>query len=83
MAGFKDKRDLNRYPRSGLANSGRAAGMGILYDRYDEEAYGRATNPHYSPIPRLEMYTEEEREEMTKPSEVTTYYIDKEEAKKK
>ena len=32
MAGFKDKRDLNRYPRSGLANSGRSAGMGISYD---------------------------------------------------
>lgn len=56
--------------------------MGILYDRYDDEALGRATNPHYSPIPRLEMYTKEEREEMTKPSEVTTYYIDKEEARK-
>ena len=57
--------------------------MGILYDRYDDEALGGATNPHYSPIPRLEMYTEEEREEMTKPGEVITYYIDKEEAKKK
>ena len=83
MAGFKDKRDLNRYQRTGFANSGRAAGMGILYDRYDDEALGGATNPHYSPIPRLEMYTEEEREEMTKPGEVITYYIDKEEAKKK
>lgn len=83
MAGFKDKRDLNRYPRSGLANSGRAAGMGILYDRYDDEALGGATNPHYSPVPKLEMYTEEEREEMIKPSEVITYYISKEEAKKK
>lgn len=26
MAGFKDKRDLNRYQRTGFANSGRAAG---------------------------------------------------------
>ena len=83
MAGFKDKRDLNRYQRSGLANSGRSAGMGILYDRYDEEAYGRATNPHYSPVPKLKTYTEEEWEEKIKPGEVITYYIDKEEAKEK
>ena len=83
MAGFKDKRDLNRYQRTGFVNSGRAAGMGILYDRYDEEAYGRATNPHYSPVPKLKTYTEEEWEEKIKPGEVTTYYIDKEEAKKK
>ena len=81
--GSKDKRDLHRYQRTSLANSGRAAGMGISYDTYEEEALGRATNPHYSPVPKLEMYTEEEREEMTKPSEVTTYYISKEEAKGK
>ena len=81
MAGFKDKRDLNRYQRSGLASSGRAAGMGISYDRYDDEALGRATNPYYSPVPKLETYTEEEWEEKIKPVEVTTYYIDKEEAK--
>lgn len=81
MAGFKDKRDLNRYRRTSLANSGRAAGMGIAYDRYDDEALGRATNPRYSPVPKLEMYTEEEREEMTKPGEVVTYYISKEEAR--
>lgn len=83
MAGFKDKRDLNRYQRSGLANSGRAAGMGISYDRYDDEALGGATSPHYSPVPRLGMYTEEEREEMIKPGEITTYYISKEEAREK
>jgi hypothetical protein len=81
--GFKDKRDLHRYQRTSLANSGRAAGMGISYDRYDDESMGRATNPHYSPIPRLEMYTEEEREEMTKPGEVITYYISKKEAREK
>lgn len=81
--GFKDKRDLNRYQRTGFANSGRAAGAGIMYDRYDEEAYGGATNPHYFPVPRLEMYTKEEREEMMKPGEVVTYYISKEEAMEK
>lgn len=82
MAGFKDKRDLNRYQRSGLANSGRAAGMGISYDRYDDEALGGATNPHYSPVPKLEMYTEEEKEEMTAPKPVKAYKIKKKEAEK-
>jgi hypothetical protein len=41
----KRKRHINEFPHTSLANSGRAAGMGILYDRYDEESglpiYGR------------------------------------------
>lgn len=34
----KRKRHINEFLHTSLANSGRAAGMGILYDRYDEES---------------------------------------------
>jgi hypothetical protein len=81
MAGFKDKRDLNRYPRSGLANSGRAAGMGILYDNYDEESYRGVPHESYQPDPKLNKYTEEEWEELTEEKEVKTYKIPVKEAK--
>lgn len=32
------KRHISEQLKSGLANSGRVAGMGMLYDRYDEES---------------------------------------------
>jgi len=38
--GRTDKSHINQYLKTGLANSGRAAGMGILYDRYDDESGG-------------------------------------------
>jgi hypothetical protein len=81
MAGFKDKRDLNRYPRSGLANSGRSAGMGISYDNYDEESYRGVPRESYQPEPKFNKYTEEEWEELTEEKEVKTYKIPVKEAK--
>lgn len=33
-----DKSHIGERMRSSLANGGRAAGMGILYDKYDEES---------------------------------------------
>ncbi len=39
------KRHINEFLKTGLANSGRAAGAGVLYDRYDEES-------GYRPHPR-------------------------------
>lgn len=35
----KRRRHINEHLRTGLANSGRAAGMGIIYDRYDDESF--------------------------------------------
>lgn len=32
------KTNINERLKSGLANTGRAAGAGVLYDRYDEES---------------------------------------------
>jgi hypothetical protein len=32
------KTDIRERLKTGLANSGRAAGAGVLYDRYDEES---------------------------------------------
>ena len=39
------KSHINERLHTGLAQSGRAAGMGISYDRYDEES----GNPDYDP----------------------------------
>ena len=35
----KRRRHINEHLRTGLANSGRAAGMGIIYDIYDDESF--------------------------------------------
>jgi hypothetical protein len=32
------KRHINEFMKSNFANCGRAAGMGVVYDRYDEES---------------------------------------------
>ena len=32
------KRHISEYQKTSFANSGRAAGSGILYDRYDDES---------------------------------------------
>ncbi len=40
------KRHINEMLHTAFANSGRAAGMGITYDRYDEES-GYRPQPKY------------------------------------
>ena len=40
------KSHINERLHTGLAQSGRAAGMGISYDRYDEESGNPDYNPH-------------------------------------
>lgn len=42
----KPRQHINERLHTGLANSGRAAGMGISYDRYDDESGGRTYSPH-------------------------------------
>lgn len=48
----KRKRHVNEHIRTSLANSGRVAGMGILYDDYSEESgkprYDRSAYPVYT-----------------------------------
>lgn len=77
---YKDKRDLNRNQRTGFANSGRSAGMGILYERYDEESGA----PQYCAerYTKLEQYSKEEWKEKIKPQPVKTYRLSKEEIEK-
>lgn len=63
-----DKSHISQYMRTSLANSGRVAGMGISYDRYDEES-------GYRPGPRArgqirfpsDSLTPEEREALNGP----------------
>jgi hypothetical protein len=41
---------INECLHTEFANSGRAAGMGILYDRYDEESGNPDYDPHDSRV---------------------------------
>ena len=62
---MKSKR--NHTMRTSLANSGRAAGMGILYDDYSEDS-GKST--HYEstwPIFQSDLLNEEEKEALNGP----------------
>lgn len=77
MAGFRDKRDLNRYQRTSFASSGRSAGSGILYDRYDDES-GRPI--YYSKTRPTLPEPKGEYEARTRPGPVKRYFINKEEA---
>ena len=71
------KRHINEFLHTTLANSGRAAGAGISYDRYDEES---GYHPHPTATGRVrfpsDSLTEEEREKMN--GEVKVYYLPKE-----
>lgn len=64
----KRKRHINEFRKTSFANSGRAAGMGILYDRYDEESggwvYGRGNVKVITPSDFL---TPEERKALSGP----------------
>ena len=64
----KRKRHINEFLHTSLANSGRAAGMGILYDRYDEESglpvYGKGNVRVVTPSDFL---SEEEKEGLNGP----------------
>lgn len=70
----KRKRHINERMRTSLANSGRAAGMGILEDRYDEDSggwvYGRGNVQVVTPSDFL---TKEEKEALSGP--VITYNL--------
>ena len=59
----KRKRHVNEHIRTSLANSGRAAGMGILYDDYSEKSYpsGMMKTDHFPEHKVGIPLTEEER----------------------
>ena len=44
------KSHINERLHTGLAQSGRAAGMGISYDRYDDESGNPDYDPHDSSV---------------------------------
>jgi len=46
-----DKTHINERMKTGLANTGRAAGVGVLYDHYDEDSYG----PKYNETVRVRL----------------------------
>lgn len=64
----KRKRHINECMRTSLANSGRAAGMGILYDRYDEES-GKPIHGSKNayPVYTTDWLSEKERAQLSGP----------------
>ena len=51
----KRKRHANEFMRTSFSNSGRIAGMGILHDSYDEEAYPSVClSPSYCPARKVD-----------------------------
>ena len=60
--------------RTTFANSGRFAGSGILYDRYDDESGGENYNYVGRPIPIAEI--EEKAKEEHENAPVKTYFIE-------
>ena len=60
-----------------FANSGRIAGSGILYDRYDDEAVLERQTQYSRPVPIAEREERAKREHEEYP--VITYFLDKEE----
>ena len=76
---MKRKRHINEFIKTGFECQGiRSAGMGILYDRYDDESGG----PSYGPGTCMfnKQLTPEERLALDGP--VVTYKLSKEELKK-
>ena len=59
------KRHINEQLKSGLANSGRAAGMGMLYDRYDEESGLSAHGGSVRVVTPSDFLTAEERKALS------------------
>jgi len=71
------RRHCNEFRKTGLANSGRIAGMGILYDKYDDESIleNHIRQGVSVPIAEREERAKQEREN----APVITYFMNKEE----
>lgn len=71
------RRHINEFMKTRFRNSGRAAGMGILYDDYSEESYPSVnTDPRYCPDPKLGIpLTEKEKKFRDEGGPVKTYRI--------
>ncbi len=71
------RRHINEFMKSRLANSGRAAGMGMLYDDYSESAYPSGTmKTNYFPEKKVGIpLTEEEKKFRDEGGPVKTYHI--------
>ncbi len=68
------RRHINEFMKTRLANSGRAAGMGILYDDYSEESYGGYRNYNVGQVRTTsDFLTPEERAKLNGP--VKKYHI--------
>jgi hypothetical protein len=67
----------NEHMKTSFRNSGRIAGIGILYDDYSEEAFSSVnTDPRYCPDPKLGIpLTEEEKKFRDEGGPVITYQI--------
>jgi hypothetical protein len=65
------RRHINEFMKTQLANSGRAAGMGILYDDYSEESYGGYRNISAGQVKTpYDFMTPEERTKLNSPVKI-------------
>lgn len=71
------KRHIGEFAKTGFANSGRAAGMGILADNYDDESGGEGKIRCGAPVGIKEREDRAKKENNEAP--VSTYYLTKEE----
>lgn len=68
------KRHINEFLKTQLANSGRAAGIGITYDDYSENSYGGYRNISAGPVKTpYDFMTTEERAKLNGP--IKTYRV--------
>jgi hypothetical protein len=60
------RRHINEQLKTSFANSGRAAGAGIIYDKYDDDCGGRSYTRRKSSL-RTSLHTPEELKQLMNP----------------
>lgn len=68
------RKHCGEYLKTGFANSGRIAGSGMLYDRYDDECGGGGTIRQGTPVGITEV--EEKAKKEREGSPVVTYFLE-------
>lgn len=76
-AGEMSKRHINEFMRTSFSNSGRVAGAGISYDRYDEESNPDLKDKYYDPYTGVAMPGRSKEERASLDGPVIIYFIPK------
>lgn len=71
------KKHINEFVRTSFSNSGRVAGAGVNYDRYDEESNPELCEKYKDNIYGVVMPGKSEEEKASLDGPVITYFLDK------